>query len=331
MQPTSCVWNAPHWKTQCFPVLPFLVFLEEGRENHQKNKDFYPCQTPKIPGKEGKNGQKNKEILEKKEKKQGIQKKNKERKDRVLPISISTCVGNRKKVAKRVFLGSVKKSAKIPQNQTVSNATLVDATLVFWIFCSILFSTVGAPAKKKSAFAKKKAASMPARRQSENAGPTVFGFIFRCCPPSRIFFQFFELSTKAAFAKAAFDTLQQKSENRPNRLLGQFASWGISADFLQIPKKTLWDFFAISGPEGPETPVNGGTIESNHSQAERLGKITQPTLVVLCFALFYAALIRTEKSLEIKFLGRIFQGHQGPTCRDIPDPGPENVLNKHFM
>ena len=48
----------------------------------------------------------------------------------------------------------------------------------------------------------------PARRQSENAGPRLFGFTFRCCPPSRIFFQCFELSTKAAFAKAAFDTLQ---------------------------------------------------------------------------------------------------------------------------
>ena len=49
---------------------------------------------------------------------------------------------------------------------------------------------VGALAKKKSAFAK--AASIPARQQSENAGPRLFGL----------------LSTKAAFAKAAFDTLQ---------------------------------------------------------------------------------------------------------------------------
>ena len=38
--------------------------------------------------------------------------------------------------------------------------------------------------------------------------PGFFVFIFRRCPPSRMFFQFFELSTKAAFAKAAFDTLQ---------------------------------------------------------------------------------------------------------------------------
>ena len=90
--------------------------------------------------------------------------------------------------------------------RTVSNATLADATLEFLIFCSIFFWMVGAPAKKKSAFAK--AASIPARRHSENAGPRLFGFVFRRCPLSRIFFQFFELSTKAASTKAAFDTLQ---------------------------------------------------------------------------------------------------------------------------
>ena len=44
----------------------------------------------------------------------------------------------------------------------------------------------GCTCEKKSAFTK--AASIPARRQSENAGPRLFGFIFRCCPPSRIFF-----------------------------------------------------------------------------------------------------------------------------------------------
>ena len=44
-----------------------------------------------------------------------------------------------------------------------------------------------------------KAASIPARRQSENAGPRLFGFIFRRCPPSRIYFPIFlKLSTKAA-------------------------------------------------------------------------------------------------------------------------------------
>ena len=66
---------------------------------------------------------------------------------------------------------------------------------------------VGAPAKKKPAFAK--AASIPARRQSENAGPRLFWIYSSMLPPiSNIFFRFFELSTKAAFAKAAFDTLR---------------------------------------------------------------------------------------------------------------------------
>ena len=62
-----------------------------------------------------------------------------------------------------------------------------------------------APAKKKSAFTK--AASTLARRQSENADPRLFGFIFRRSPYLEYFFQFLELSTKAAFAKVAFDTL----------------------------------------------------------------------------------------------------------------------------
>ena len=33
------------------PVLPFLVFLEKGKENHRKTRIFYSHRTPKIPGK----------------------------------------------------------------------------------------------------------------------------------------------------------------------------------------------------------------------------------------------------------------------------------------
>ena len=36
--------------------------------------------------------------------------------------------------------------------------------------------------------------------------------------------------------------------------------WVFLGTFLQTPKKTLFEiFFAISGPEGQETPVNGGS------------------------------------------------------------------------
>ena len=45
------------------PDLPFLAFVETGKENLPKNKDFYPWRTPKIPGKEGKNAEKSKEFL----------------------------------------------------------------------------------------------------------------------------------------------------------------------------------------------------------------------------------------------------------------------------
>ena len=67
-------------------------------------------------------------------------------------------------------------------DRTVSNTTLARRHLSVWIFCSILFSMGGAPAKKESAFTK--AAYIPARRQSENAEPRLFGFILRRCTQS---------------------------------------------------------------------------------------------------------------------------------------------------
>ena len=63
--------------------------------------------------------------------------------------------------------------------------------------------------KENCAFTK--AASIPTLRQSENAGPRLFGFIFDAVPHLEYFSNFFELSTKAAFAKAAFDTLRVAS------------------------------------------------------------------------------------------------------------------------
>ena len=51
------------------PVLPFLVLLENGKGNHQKNKDIWEKHSKKQGN-------------PRRGKKQGIQKKNKERKDR---------------------------------------------------------------------------------------------------------------------------------------------------------------------------------------------------------------------------------------------------------
>ena len=45
-----------------FPVLPFLAFLEKGKENHPKNKDFLSLPNPQNPWKR----------REKRSKKQGI-------------------------------------------------------------------------------------------------------------------------------------------------------------------------------------------------------------------------------------------------------------------
>ena len=52
-----------------------------------------------------------------------------------------------------------------------------------------------------------KAASIPARRQKAQG---ILDLIFDAAPHLEHFFQFVELSTKAAFAKAAFDTLKFK-------------------------------------------------------------------------------------------------------------------------
>ena len=59
------------------PDLPFLAFLENGKENHQKTRIFLAPANPKIPGKEGENAEKGKEFPAK-EKSKEFQ-KNKER------------------------------------------------------------------------------------------------------------------------------------------------------------------------------------------------------------------------------------------------------------
>ena len=52
-----------HYLRETNPCTSFPCFLENGKENYQENKDFYPYRTPKILGKEGKNAQCNKEFL----------------------------------------------------------------------------------------------------------------------------------------------------------------------------------------------------------------------------------------------------------------------------
>ena len=113
-------------------------------------------------------------------------------------------------------------------SRTVSNATLADATWVFLIFCLILFSMVGVPANKKSAFTK--AASIPARQQTECRDPKLFGFLFRRCPPSWMYFPIFRAQHESGkFAKAAFGTLWHRS-NAPFSEIWFCASlWGSQA------------------------------------------------------------------------------------------------------
>ena len=65
-----------------YPVLPFLVFLEKGRENPPKKQGFFiPTEPLKSLEKKGKTLKKNKEFLARRKNKEF--QKNKERKDRV--------------------------------------------------------------------------------------------------------------------------------------------------------------------------------------------------------------------------------------------------------
>ena len=92
-----------------------------------------------------------------------------------------------------------------------------------------------------------KAASVPAWWQSENTGPRFFEFIFRCCLPSWIFFQFFELSTKVVFARAACDTLRTSLSSFPARR--DKWRWVFYAEL--VPKYEFW-WQALQSP-GPGT------------------------------------------------------------------------------
>ena len=81
--PKPLVWKPPDWSSPnvqgCIkppnrfgassPVLPFLVFFWKiARKTAKKTRIFYPCRTPKIPGKEGKNAQKTEFLAGKKNK-----------------------------------------------------------------------------------------------------------------------------------------------------------------------------------------------------------------------------------------------------------------------
>ena len=84
----------PIWTRTHPPVLPFLAFVEKGRENHQKSKDFFfPTEPLKCLEKKGKTLKKNKEILA--SRKTRNSKKNKERKDRAFSGPNQVDVGSK--------------------------------------------------------------------------------------------------------------------------------------------------------------------------------------------------------------------------------------------
>ena len=112
---------------------------------------------------------------------------------------------------------------------TVSNATLARHHLSFWSFFFQFYFRWGVQLQTKNAFTK--AASRPAGRQSENAGPRPFGLIFRCCPHLEFFSSFSSSELKRHLLKRHL-TL---SENRDKNLtiIGKMAWKLIFRPFLQ--------------------------------------------------------------------------------------------------
>ena len=108
------------------PDLLFLAFFENGKENHQKGKDFLCSPNPKILGKEGKNAPNRKEFLEK-EKGKEIQ-KGKEKKIRVLPTSTSL---------RRVGKSDPEREAGEQQPYCHTNVLDVGAQIQFCLFAGL--------------------------------------------------------------------------------------------------------------------------------------------------------------------------------------------------
>ena len=104
---------------------------------------------------------------------------------------------------------------------------------------------VAALAKKKSAFAK--AASIPARRQSENAGPRLFGLIFLTLPLiAKIFSNFSSSALKRHLLKRRLTlsenfTIPRHGGNRSN-----FSSCALKRHLLKRPL-TLSENFTSGG------------------------------------------------------------------------------------
>ena len=94
-------------------------------------------------------------------------------------------------------------------NQTVSNATFAYATLVFDFFVRFYFRWWVHLRKGNPLSLKQHLFLHGNRVKIQIQG--ILDLFFDAAPHLEYFFQFFELSTKAAFAKAAFDTLRLKA------------------------------------------------------------------------------------------------------------------------
>ena len=83
--------------------------------------------------------------------------------------------------------------------------------------------------------------------------------------------------------KSLFRGFTKKSPKIPEKVkkhpetpkFGHFLTFsGIFGDFFADPRKdSFWDFFALSGPEGPETPVNGRLGRKENSRRLWLSEI----------------------------------------------------------
>ena len=126
-----------------------------------------------------------------------------------------------------------------------------------------------------------KAASIPALRQRAQAFLDLF---FDAAPHLEYFFQFLELSTKAAFAKAAFAKLSEKYENKRNNL-GSAKTYilrGTSRTYANKTRAVTDNETIKKGPcKGNRGPVRGtdGPVSGTEGPVTGTGPRTKPLLI----------------------------------------------------
>ena len=154
---------------------------------------------------------------------------------------------------------------------------------------------MGAPAKKKSAFTK--AASIPARHQSDNTDPRLFGFIFRRSPP--ILNIFSNISSSALKRHLLKRHLTLSSSLLRGQCISQTEIYPVQNWSLQMPQEP-----SQHTEDHPPTPHKKRLIwhKSRSSYAIKVGLYTIFSVKVPLFS----GILTTYDSILCHILGAYF-------------------------